>query len=175
MPHVLVRDTQMPLRARYKTHPEDAMVEDRAITNGDPGDPFHAVVTPLPRCGESLPVGTHEAVGGPYDAPTPGDILCGALAACQDSSMRMVANLLGVELTRLEVEVTGDVDVRGTLLMDPEVPVGFQEMRVKVRFSVVPGTDASKIDKLVQAAEASCVVLSTLRNSPRMVVDFDES
>jgi hypothetical protein len=83
-------------------------------------------------CGIAVPVGVHRAVGGPHDAPTPGDILCAALAACQDSTVRMVANLMGVELEFLEVEVTADADVRGALAIDMQVPVGFQSMRCDV-------------------------------------------
>lgn len=66
----------------------------------------------------------HRAVGGPYDAPCPGDILYAALAACQESSIRMGANLLGVELASLTVEVAAEVDIRGALGMDSQVPVG---------------------------------------------------
>jgi uncharacterized OsmC-like protein len=69
------------------------------------------------------------AVGGPHDAPTPGDMLCAALAACQDSSIRMVANLYSIELKFLQVCVEADVDVRGTLAVDENVPVVFQSMR----------------------------------------------
>ena len=71
----------------------------------------------MPQCGIAVPVGVHRTIGGLHDAPTPGYILCAALAACQDSSVRMVANILGITLEYLEVEVTGDVDVRGTLAM----------------------------------------------------------
>ena len=37
----------------------------------------------MPESGEVLPVGVHGAIGGPHDAPTPGDILCSALVACE--------------------------------------------------------------------------------------------
>ncbi|MBV5331716.1 OsmC family protein, partial [bacterium] len=87
---------------------------------------FHATVEPMEGCGIKAPVGVHSALGGVHDAPTPGDLLCAALAACQDSSIRMVANILGVELEHLQVKVTAQVDVRGALAMSQEVPVGFQ-------------------------------------------------
>ena len=115
-----VFEIQIPLRQRYKAEPETALVIDRARAIGnDPDDPFHSIVMPMPQCGIAIPVGVHRAIGGLHDAPTPGDILCAALAACQDSSVRMVANLLGITLESLEVEVTGDVDVRGTFPGDP--------------------------------------------------------
>lgn len=61
-----------------------------------------------------------------HDAPNPGDMLCGALAACMDSTIRKVADHLGVTLTSLEVKVAAEVDVRGCLAVDRKVPVGFQ-------------------------------------------------
>ena len=87
-----VFEIQIPLRKRYKAEPEVALVIDRARALGnDPDDPFHSNVMPMPQCGIAVPVGVHRAIGGLHDAPTPGDILCAALAACQDSSVRMVA------------------------------------------------------------------------------------
>jgi uncharacterized OsmC-like protein len=129
-----VFELQAPLRAKYKSEPQAAMVTDHAHAKGaSAADPFHSTVQPMPGCGVALPVGVHRALGGPGDAPTPGDILCAALAACQDSAVRMVANRLGVELELLEVDVHGEVDVRGTLLIGKNVPVGFQSMRCDVR------------------------------------------
>ncbi len=65
--------------------------------------------------------GTDHKLGGPHDAPNAGEILCAALAACMDNIYRMLAGHLGIELLDLEVEVTGDVDVRGCMAIDPEV------------------------------------------------------
>ena len=127
----------------------------------------------MPGCGALVPVGVHKALGGPHDAPTPGDLLCAALAACQDSSVRMVANLLGVELEFLEVYVVGDVDVRGTMMVDRSVPVGFLEMRCDVQMRAKPGTDPRLLEKLKAAAEQSCVVLQTLRTPLLVEIRFD--
>ena len=173
MDKVSVLAIQTPLRALYKSSPGAALVTDHARTKGtDPRDPFHATVEPMTGCGVTVPVGVHRAVGGPHDAPTPGDILCAALASCQDSSVRMVANLLGVELEFLEVEVTADVDVRGTMVIDRQVPVGFQAMRCDVRLRAKEGTGPEVLEKLRVAAERCCVVQQTLRNPPRVQTTF---
>jgi len=169
-----VFEIQIPLRQRYKAEPETALVIDRARAIGnDPDDPFHSIVIPMPQCGIAIPVGVHRAIGGLHDAPTPGDILCAALAACQDSSVRMVANLLGITLESLEVEVTGDVDVRGTLAMNAEVPVGFRAIRCAIRLKAREGTDARLLEKLRVASERSCVVQQTLLHPPRVETTFD--
>lgn len=169
-----VRETQLPLRRKYKSAPEAAQVLDRARTSfADARDPFHSTVEPMPGCGATLPVGVHSALGGSHDAPTPGDILCAALAACQDSSIRMVANILGVELEFLEVTVAADVDVRGTMMIERDVPVGFQAMRCNVQLRAKEGTNPELLARLKLAAEHSCVVLQTLRTPPGIEVSFE--
>ncbi len=168
-----VYDQQKPLKARFRETPELAMVVDHARTAGKiASDPFHSAVEPMDGCGVSVPVGVHRAVGGLHDAPTPGDLLCAALAACQDSAVRMVANLLGVELLELEVRVTASVDVRGTMAMDASVPVGFQAMTCDVRMKAKDGTSPDLLQKLQVAAERCCVVQQTLKSPPPVKTTF---
>ena len=77
--------------------------------------------------------------------------------------MRMVADLLGVQLLDLAVEVTAAMDVRGTLGLDRGVPVGFQQMTCTTRATVPAGTDPRLLHQLQAHAERSCVNLDTLR------------
>jgi hypothetical protein len=73
----------------------------------------------------------------------------------------------------LEVEVTGDADVRGTLAMDAQVPVGFQAMRCVVRLRAAKGTNQHLLEKLCAASQRSCVVGQTLLHSPSVETTFD--
>jgi uncharacterized OsmC-like protein len=160
----LVRRRQAPLRARYLRDPEQATIVKRAGTRGgECGDALHGLVAPDPRYGVSWPYGIDRAVGGLHDAPNPGELLCVALAACQDAAMRMLADLLGIELLDLTVEVTGTLDVRGTLGLDPAVPVGFQRMTCTTRATVPAGTDPRLLARLEVQARRACVNLDTLR------------
>ena len=164
---------QKPLKAGYKASPAQAVVTDHARSCGQSlSDPFRSAVEPMDGCGVVVPIGTHAAVGGPHDAPTPGDMLCAALAACQDSAVRMVANLLGVELTRLEVRVTATADVRGAMAMDPNVPVGFQAITCDINYAAKEGTAPDLLQKLEAAAERCCVVQQTLKAPPRVQTKF---
>jgi len=168
-----VYNAQKPLKEKYKQDSYLAMVVDHAKTSGEiASDPFHSKVEPMDGCGITIPVGVHAAVGGLHDAPTPGDLLCAALAACQDSAVRMVANILGVELLELEVRVNAAVDVRGTMAMDPAVPVGFQSMTCDVRLKAKDGTSTDLLRKLQIAAERCCVVQQTLRSPPPVKTSF---
>jgi uncharacterized OsmC-like protein len=160
----IVCERQDPLRKRYQLAAEEAVITDRASTvAGVDSDPFHGTVTlGAAELGVALPFGIHRAVGGFSDLPNPGDLLCGALAACLDATLRIIAQRLGVALTALEVEVTAEVDVRGTLLVERSVPVGFQAMHCAVTMQAVDGTDEGLLKSLVDAAEYSCVNLQTL-------------
>lgn len=159
-----VRERQDPLIAVYHKEPGRAQITDRARTfGGTETDPFHGnVVLGNDDTGLVLPFGIHRAVGGYSDAPNPGDILCGALASCIDSTIRIIAERFGVPLNKLEVEVLGKIDVRGTLLVSREVPVGFEKL--DIRLDIVPedGTNPKIVNKLIGAAERSCVTLQTL-------------
>ncbi|MBV7328609.1 OsmC family protein [Chloroflexi bacterium TSY] len=100
--------------------------------------------------------------GGDHDAPNPGDILCAAVAACLDSTIRIMAEHLRVTLTMLEVTVMAQVDVRGTLLVEKSVPVGFQSMQCHVKLEPIEGTNPALVQKLVGMSERCCVNLQTM-------------
>jgi uncharacterized OsmC-like protein len=76
----------------------------------------------------------------------------------------MVADRLEIRIESLEVAVSAEVDVRGTLLVDRSIPVGFQVIDCRVRLQPARDADPSKLQVLFAAAEHSCVVLQTLRH-----------
>jgi organic hydroperoxide reductase OsmC/OhrA len=158
-----VEQRQAPLRETYQQNLDQAMIQESASNSGaNLTDPYHGSVQFGD--GSSFEYGIHQAVSGHGDKPTPEQLFCAALAACQEASIRMVANILGVELTELKVMVTASVDVRGTLLVEKSVPVGFQSMECQVQLKAADGTEAALLDKLMSEAERSCIVLQTLRD-----------
>lgn len=173
MTTIKVKQRQQSLRQKYCADPAAALVTDHAKSRSlNNSDPYHAIVSPMLETEVEIPVGVHQALGGLHDAPTPGDILCAALAACMDSSFRMIANVMGIRLKSLEVDVEGDVDVRGALLMNARVPVGFQTMRCLVRLSAADGTPSASIEKLCKLAEHCCVIQQTLLRSPHLETSY---
>jgi uncharacterized OsmC-like protein len=169
-----VQQRQGPLRERYRRVPADAWINDGARTvNACDEDPFHGNVVPANGGDAPLRFGVHRAVGGFHDYPNPGDLLSAALAACFDSTLRIVADHLCIRLESLNVQVTAECDVRGCLQVDPVVPVGFQRMRCRVRLQPKDGTDENKTRMLVGVAENCCVVLQTLRNGVSVETEVD--
>jgi uncharacterized OsmC-like protein len=170
----LVQQRQSPLRDRYRSVPAEARITDGAQTvNACGEDPFHGAVVPANGGDASLRFGIHRAVGGFHDYPNPGDLLSAALAACFDSTLRMLADHLGIRLESVEVRVDAECDVRGCLLVERAVPVGFQLMRCRVRLRPKDDVDEETIQMLVAAAEKSCVVMQTLRNGVAVQTRID--
>jgi uncharacterized OsmC-like protein len=161
----IAKQRQDPLRERYRVAPTEAWINDgaRTLANGAE-DPFHCTVAAGQGCDSPWQVGIHRAVGGYHDRPNPGDILCAALASCLHSTLRIIADRLEIPIAGLEVNVRAEVDARGTLLVDRNVPVGFQKMNVEVRLEAPVSVPPEKVKMLLAAAEYSCVVLQTLRS-----------
>ena len=160
-----VRNRQAPLRARYRSLPDSASVVDHAsITSTALHDPLHGTVRAGSTAVAEIAFAVHHAIGGLHDAPVPGDLLCAALASCQESSLRMVANVYGIVIEELSVQVHARVDVRGTLGMNRAVPVGFQSIDVQVLLRAAEGTSSARLRQCCRAAERACVVLQTLRS-----------
>lgn len=172
LPSVL--DRQLPLRKRYHDAPDAAWVHDHARTvdaQVPANHPIHAHVV----CGEGIPldipVSVHKAVGGESDFPCPGEILAAALASCLDTAIRMIANLKGIRLRHLEVQVSFGADVRGTLMTGDNVPVGFQTAHMKVDLTTACGMSTPHLNALIDAAERSCVILQTLCAPPTVEIE----
>jgi uncharacterized OsmC-like protein len=160
---VNVRELQAPIRERYKQEPQSARIRLSVVSGqSDLSDPLHCEVVP-----ESAPQviwrsGAHAAVGGRGDVPCSGDLLLGALAACQETTLRMVAANMGIELESLEVEIEADWDARGTLAMG-NYPIGLTAIRCQTRVKVPGDVKGERAERLLRSAEKYCVVLNTLR------------
>ncbi len=158
-----VHSRHQKLKKEYTESPENAVIYDSAEVNGGNfEDPFRTVVSLNPILKTELKTGLHKAVGGDHDYPNPGDILCAALATCFESTLRMIANRLEIELTRTNIKVSAMVDVRGTLKFDTSVPVGFQFMKMEVDIEAAD-ISARMHKTLINAAKGSCVVYKTLK------------
>ena len=174
-----LRRRQRSLTDQYKHEPEAAWVLDHASTSAEqslddgPLDAAHTWVKVGHTHPVTMPVAVHTAVGGQSDYPVPGDVLCAALASCTDSTIRVVANAVRVELQTLRVEVAGEVDVRGCLFVSPDVPARFQHFKVKVFVRAAPGTNAGRLERLLATAERSCVVMQTIRAGVPVSVEYD--
>jgi uncharacterized OsmC-like protein len=168
-----LRELQTPIKRRYEEHPEAARITMTVRSApSDLSDPLHVAVAPDAVPGLTWRSGAHPGVGGAGDVPCSGDLLMGALAACQEVTLRMVAAAMGIELEALEVEVSGHADLRGTLAMSRDVPVGVTDITCSTRVRVKEGTNPDRARRLLENAERYCVVLNTLRDGVPVDSDF---
>ena len=159
-----IKALQRPLRDAYQADPASApLTLTVRSAPSDLGDPLHCAVAPDSTPDVVWRSGAHPAVGGVGDVPCSGDLLLGALAACQEVTLRMVAANQGVELLDVQVTVEGDWDPRGTLAMGREFPVGLTAIRCMTSVRVDPDVDEQRAERLLKSAERYCVVLNTLR------------
>jgi uncharacterized OsmC-like protein len=164
MARINVRELQTPIRQRYKDEPQAAQIRLRVRSaQSDLGDPLHCAALPVSTPDITWRSGAHPAVGGTGDVPCSGDLLLGALAACQETTIRMVAANMGIELQSLEVEIEADWDARGTLAMG-DYPIGLTGIRSTTRVTVPADVKGERAERLLRSAEKYCVVLNTLRN-----------
>ena len=161
----IVATRQAPLRRVYTEDTEQANTVKRVRTVETPTtDPLHGTVEAVGYPAVRWEYGIDEKVGGYGDLPNPGHILCAALAGCMDSTVRMIADHLGVRIEHLEVEVVGEVDVRGCMAMDSSVRSGFQQLQCDIRLKPAQGVDERLVRILLHQTEKLCVTLDTLRS-----------
>lgn len=152
------------LKEIYDDDPQKASIIDSAVVEGENlDDPFHSKVLMNDELNLPLKTGLHRAVGGDHDYSTPGDILSAALAVCFESTLRMIADKLEIQLEHTRVSVEASVDVRGTLMFDKSVPVGFQNMNMEVELGS-KNAGEKILNTLYRAALKSCVVYQTLKS-----------
>jgi uncharacterized OsmC-like protein len=169
---VNVRELQAPIRERYKQDPKSAVIRLRVASGqSDLADPLHCAVVPESAPQVTWQSGAHPAVGGKGDVPCSGDLLLGALAACQETTLRMVAANMGIDLESLEVDIEADWDARGTLAMGT-YPIGLTAIRCQTRVKVPGDVKGERAERLLRSAEKYCVVLNTLRSGVPVESEF---
>lgn len=157
------RSLQAPLKTRYRDHPESALVILKA--EGRIGEGITCKVDTGPALVEA---GLHPAAGGDGLKACSGTMLLEALAACAGVTLGAVATAIGIEIQEGLVRAEGDLDVRGTLGVSKDTPVGFQ--RIRLEFELVTNATEEQLAALIRLTERSCVVYQTLRQPPEIRV-----
>jgi uncharacterized OsmC-like protein len=163
------KNTQGPIKDRYAKDAKAALLTLRAQGSAD-----DAAVTCKVETGRGLALaGIHPKCGGSGLELCSGDMLLEALIACAGVSMRAAAAVLGIPLRAVNVRAEGDVDLRGTLGIDPDVPVGFREIRLA--FDVDADVSAAQLDQLAELTDKYCVVFQTIQSRPKTSVSIKQA
>ncbi len=162
-----LRSLQKPLKEQYRRDPTASRITLRA-KGGQTDIPVSCSVD----LGRAIYAAeAHKGVGGAGAGACSGDLLLGALAACAQITCQMVAAAMGVPTERIEVTVEGDLDLRGTLGISKEVPVGFEGIRL--HFDVAaPKATPDQMSALREKTEQYCVVMQTLTRPPKLQTEW---
>lgn len=163
-----LRAKQAPFKNQYREDPGSAMVTLRAVGQLDLNEiTCHLDLHPNPAC-----AGLHPLTGGDGGGACSAEMLLHALVGCAGVTLGAVATAMEMQIRSGSITAEGDVDFRGTLGVNREVPIGFQEIRLK--FDLDSDAPPEKIEKLIELTERYCVVYQTLKNSPRLARGVEE-
>ena len=155
-----LRALQAPLKTRYREAPEAALVTLRARSKiGD-----DQIACKLETGKALVTAGLHPATGGDGTLVCSGDMLLESLVACAGTTLKAVATALNIPLKSGSVEAEGDLDLRGTLGVAKDAPVGFRAIRLRIELDT--DAPAEQVAKLLELTERYCVIYQTLRHPP---------
>src|SRR5215210_6917144 len=126
MDSIELKNLQAPLKEKYRTEPESAIITLKA--QGKIGEGISCNI----ETGRAIiEAGLHPATGGTGLLACSGDLLLEALVACAGVTLRAVATAIGVEINSGTVKAEGDLDFKGTLGVSKEAHVGFKTIRLQ--------------------------------------------
>lgn len=159
-----LRALQAPLRERYTENPESALTPISA--DGDWRDA--GITATVDTWSGPTRAGLHSATGGDGQDACSGDMLMEALLGCAGVTLRSVATAMNLDVRSARLSARSTFDARGTLGMDPDVPVGIGP--VELIAEVDCDADDAKLERLAATTERYCVVGQSLRETPRVIV-----
>jgi uncharacterized OsmC-like protein len=162
-----LKNLQTPLKEKYRSNPESAMITLKA--KGKIGENISCKV----ETGQALiEAGLHPATGGNGLLACSGDLLLEALVACAGVTVSAVATAIGIEITGGDIRAEGDLDFRGTLGVSKEVLVGFKSIRLY--FSLTSNATTEQMKTLINLTERYCVVYQTLSKGVSLEIIYPE-
>ena len=163
-----LRALQRPLKERYRADPTTSRITLQARGSQTADAPISCSVD----LGRAIyDAQAHAGVGGAGTGACSGDLLLGALAACAQITCQMVATAMGIPTRSIEVIVEGDLDLRGTLGIARDVPVGFEAIRTRFEIDA-PDATPEQLAALREKTEQYCVVMQTLTLPPAITTEW---
>jgi uncharacterized OsmC-like protein len=97
---------------------------------------------------------------GNNEGANPVEFLLHALAGCVTTTAVIHAAARGITIHRLSTELAGTIDVQGLLALDDSVPVGYQEITIRMHLEADCSDD--QIDELIAVAQQRSPVWNTI-------------
>ena len=106
---------------------------------------------------------------GENKGPKPSELLLAALAACQETTWRIYAEDMGVEINQISVKLEGTQDLRGFMSVNESIPSGFTSIKGEVQLNS-PAT-LIELKKLQAIVDKHCPILDDLTR--KVQVEFN--
>lgn len=114
-----------------------------------------------------------EQLLGQNTHPTPQEYLLGGMGACMLVGFSVGAAVEGIELEKLEIEITSGLDLRGFLEVDPDAPISLKD--VKYTIKVKGNGTKDQFEKIHQTVIKTSPNRATVANSiniiPELVIE----
>lgn len=159
----LLRQTQEKLKKGTTTNPIPVLVESKnqgafeskiSIRN-------HTVVSDQPN-----------GFNGGNKGPKPSELILAALAACQETTYRLYAEDMGIEIHTISVNLTGTQDLRGFMALNENVPAGFSAINGEV--IIQSPAKKEELELLKQRVDRYCPVLDDLKRPVQVNIDINK-
>jgi uncharacterized OsmC-like protein len=164
---------QAPIKENYKKDPKSAFITlSSEGTLSSTSIACNLSSSAAVKSAHARIAGLHPLAGGP-DASISGELCSGdmlleALVACSGVTLKAVATALNMPLIDGQVRAEGDLDFRGTLGVDRDAPVGFQEIRLSFECTFEGEVTEKQVETLGKLTERYCVVLQTIAKKPTL-------
>ena len=118
----------------------------------------------------NLTIDERAALGGSDAGPNPVELILTAFGACQEITYRLYADLLGIPMDGIVIEVTGDIDLCGFLDVDDEARPGYSNITADIVIDS-PASD-EEIQRLKDAVDAHCPVFDIISNATPVTINI---
>lgn len=111
------------------------------------------------------------AFGGTGMAPNPAEAMLAALGASIEVTIRCYADLMGIKVASIGVDLSGALNNRGFFGLDASVRAGFPRIGAIVR--IVSEEDPEAVGELLEIAARCCPVLDNIRQPTDVALSLD--
>jgi uncharacterized OsmC-like protein len=113
----------------------------------------------------------HQVLLGEDKGPNPVEYLLAGLSGCLTSALVYHAAAKGIKIKGIESRVEGDLDLRGFLDLDPNVKVGYEQIRVFMKIDADVSNEQK--EELIKVAQKFSPVFNSLVNPTPVTVALE--
>ena len=148
-------------------------LDDAKVTLKSEGTLHSSAISCTVQTGAAIvEAGLHPATGGDGLSACSGNMLLDALVACAGVTLRAVATALEIPVRESRITAEGDLDFRGTLAVDKQVPVGLTSIRL--HFELDCDANVEQLESLLKLTERYCVIYQTLGTASEVRMTYEE-